>query len=133
MYLPITCVSFADVSSLAQAYAERGAFQRARNVFAAMADPPAGVASIGNHPNDRQPKNARLAHNAHASVDEPTYREPSTYETMIRCELAANEPFKALEVYNRAQLRAFPPAIMARLHKLLASEGVELLPMQQSA
>lgn len=97
-----------------------------------MADPPAGVASVGNHPNDRQQRNSRLASNAHASVDEPTYREPSTYETMIRCELAAKEPSKALEVYARAQQRAFPPAIMARLHKLLASEGVELQ-VQQSA
>ncbi|EMS20259.1 pentatricopeptide repeat protein [Rhodotorula toruloides NP11] len=119
-------------NALIKAYAERGAFQRARNVFAAMADPPAGVASVGNHPNDRQQRNSRLASNAHASVDEPTYREPSTYETMIRCELAAKEPSKALEVYARAQQRAFPPAIMARLHKLLASEGVELQ-VQQSA
>ncbi|BGP23924.1 pentatricopeptide repeat protein [Rhodotorula toruloides] len=119
-------------NALIKAYAERGAFQRARNVFAAMADPPAGVASIGNHPNDRQPKNSRLV-NAQASVDEPTYREPSSYETMIRCELAAKEPMKALEVFHRAQQRAFPPAIMARLYKLLASEGADLQPTQQSA
>lgn len=61
----------------------------------------------------------------------PTYREPSTYEAMIRAELGAHEPLRAREVLAMAEQRAFPPAVIARIQKLLAAEGMEVLPLQQ--
>ena len=61
----------------------------------------------------------------------PTYREPSTYEAMIRAELGAHEPLRAREVLAMAEQRAFPPAVIARIQKLLAAEGMEVLPVQQ--
>lgn len=60
---------------------------------------------------------------------ESTHRDPSTYEAMIRCELAAGAPFKAIELYNLAQERSLPPTTSTRLQELLVAAGIELLPL----
>ncbi|GAA5861237.1 hypothetical protein JCM3774_002237 [Rhodotorula dairenensis] len=132
-------------NNLIKAYSMLGQLDRARAIFFALADPPSGVASAGNHPVDRHPKHhhqgaagtgtgiagSAAAAVAMTGVDTPTYREPSTYEAMIRAELAAQEPLRAREILALAELRAFPPAVVARLQKLLAAEGMEVLPLQQ--
>lgn len=97
-------------NTLIKGYAAQGMYDRARAIFLSMADPRAGVASAGNHPVDRHPKHHHLAEQAPRGVDEPTYREPSTYEAMIRCELKAGETVRAAEVLRLAEARAFPPA-----------------------
>ncbi|KPV77570.1 uncharacterized protein RHOBADRAFT_24076 [Rhodotorula graminis WP1] len=116
-------------NTLIKGYSAQGHPERARAIFLAMADPRAGVASAGNHAIDRHAKHHHLAHQAPRGVDEPTYREPSTYEAMIRCELDAGETVRAAEVLRLAEARAFPPAVIGRLQKLLAAEGIEALPL----
>ncbi|KWU47384.1 hypothetical protein RHOSPDRAFT_30806 [Rhodotorula sp. JG-1b] len=128
-------------NNLIKAYSMLGQLDRARAIFFALADPPSGVASAGNHPVDRHPKHHHQGSGTNpattttttttTSVDVPTYREPSTYEAMIRAELGAHEPLRAREVLAMAEQRAFPPAVIARIQKLLAAEGMEVLPVQQ--
>ncbi|GAA5843953.1 hypothetical protein JCM9279_003685 [Rhodotorula babjevae] len=116
-------------NTLIKGYSAQGLPERARAIFLAMAEPRAGVASAGNHPVDRHAKHHHLAQQQPRGVDEPTYREPSTYEAMIRCELKAGETVRAAEVLRLAEARAFPPAVIGRLQKLLAAEGIEALPL----
>lgn len=80
-----------------------------------MQDPPVGVASLGNHAVDRHPKHHHQktlpsSSNGAAAVDAPVYREPSTYEIMVKCELQAGEPQAAARIVHMAEQRAFPPA-----------------------
>lgn len=108
-------------NTLIKGYSAQGLPERARAIFLAMADPRAGVASAGNHPVDRHAKHHHLAQQQPRGVDEPTYREPSTYEAMIRCELQAGETVRAAEVLRLAEARAFPPAgALASLSLLLS-------------
>ncbi|GAA5841490.1 hypothetical protein JCM11251_007158 [Rhodosporidiobolus azoricus] len=118
-------------NTLIKGYTAQSLYSSARRIFTAMSEPPSGVASAGNHPIDRHPKHHHLASTSPTSVDAPTYREPSTYEAMILCELKAGEVGKAAEVLRLAEARAFPPAVIGRLQKLLTDEGVESLPLQQ--
>ncbi|BGP15137.1 hypothetical protein JCM10213_005402 [Rhodosporidiobolus nylandii] len=117
-------------NSLIKGYTSQSLFDHARRIFAAMSEPPSGVASAGNHPINRHPKHHHQAAQAPASVDAPTYREPSTYEAMIVCELKAGETVRAMEVLKLAEQRAFPPAVIGRLAKLLADVGAEKLLQQ---
>ncbi|GAA5860412.1 hypothetical protein JCM8547_000296 [Rhodosporidiobolus lusitaniae] len=119
-------------NTLIKGYTAQSLFPRARAIFSAMSEPPSGVASLGNHPIDRHPKHHHqsLQHSATQAVDAPTYREPSTYEAMIVCELKAGETVRAAEVLRLAEARAFPPAVIGRLQKLLIDEGIEVLPLQ---
>lgn len=43
---------------------------------------------------------------------DPVYREPSTFETMIRAEVQNGEMAKAEELIERALKRSFPVAVM---------------------
>ncbi|GAA5886602.1 hypothetical protein JCM5296_005345 [Sporobolomyces johnsonii] len=117
-------------NSLIKGHTVQNNFAAARAVFLAMQDPPVGVASAGNHSVDRHPKHHHQA-GAAMSVDAPVYREPSTYEAMLRCELKAGEPAKAAELLQMAEARAFPPAVIARLQRLLTDVGIEALPLSQ--
>ncbi|GAA5908604.1 hypothetical protein JCM6882_003690 [Rhodosporidiobolus microsporus] len=118
-------------NTLIKGYTAQSFYSSARRIFQAMSEPPSGVASAGNHPIDRHPKHHHLAAVQPASADAPTYREPSTYEAMIVCELKAGEVAKAAEVLRLAEARAFPTAVIGRLRKLLTDEGIESLPLQQ--
>ena len=94
-------------------YAAQNNFAGARAVFLAMQDPPVGVASLGNHPIDRHPKHHHQTGTSTSTqmpVDAPVYREPSTYEMMVKAELKAGEPRAAAEIVQMAEQRAFPPA-----------------------
>jgi len=77
-----------------------------------MQDPPVGVASLGNHPIDRHPKHHHQTGTSSSQMpmDAPVYREPSTYEMMVKCELKAGETRAASEIVRMAEQRAFPPA-----------------------
>ncbi|BGP23762.1 hypothetical protein JCM10295v2_002663 [Rhodotorula toruloides] len=94
--------------SLIESCAERGAIEQARHVFEAIGNPPAPVC---------QKKES----------SKPAPRDSSTFELMLRCELAADAPFKAIEVYNRAQELDFPSAAVARLREMLEEAGIQLL------
>ncbi|GAA5964857.1 hypothetical protein JCM3765_005803 [Sporobolomyces pararoseus] len=113
-------------NSLIKGYAAQNNFGGARAVFLAMQDPPVGVASLGNHPIDRHPKHHHQtgpSTSTQMPVDAPVYREPSTYEMMVKAELKAGEPRAAAEIVQMAEQRAFPPAVIARLQRLLTDVG----------
>ncbi|GAA5927272.1 Pet309p [Sporobolomyces koalae] len=111
-------------NSLIKGYTAQNNFAAARAVFLAMQDPPVGVASLGNHAIERHPKHHHQTGTAsQVSVDAPVYREPSTYEMMVKCELKAGEPRAAAEIVQMAEQRAFPPAVIARLQRLLTDVG----------
>lgn len=82
----------------------------ARAVFESMQDPPSGVAAAGNHPVDRHPKHQHHSSPDTNSASGPVFREPSTWDTMIRCELAAGENERAVKLMRRVDERAFPDA-----------------------
>ncbi|GAA5882229.1 hypothetical protein JCM16303_002292 [Sporobolomyces ruberrimus] len=117
-------------NSLIKGYAAQSNYAGARAVFLAMQDPPVGVASLGNHPIDRHPKHHHQSGTSTSTqmpVDAPVYREPSTYEMMVKCELKAGEMGAAQEIVRMAEQRAFPPAVIARLQRLLTDVGAESL------
>ncbi|EJU05986.1 hypothetical protein DACRYDRAFT_19322 [Dacryopinax primogenitus] len=94
-------------------YASAGSIEQARAVFEGMRDPPEGMAASFNH----------LAYNSVESIpvstDAPVYREPSTYEAMIRAEMGVGERARALGLLERMEGRHFPPAVEARIRGLV--------------
>jgi len=92
----------------------------ARKVFESLADPISGVAAQGNHAKGRKNHKGReLPRNMETS--EPVYREPSTYETMIKVELEKGDPAKTRDIFLRAQGRAFPLPVIQRLQECFLS------------
>lgn len=98
-------------NSLIRAHAAMGDIKQAREVFESLSDPQSGVAATGNH-----------ALEGAAAEHAPVHREPSTFETMIRCELRLSEQGRAEALLARAVQRAFPSAVLAKLEKLTMGE-----------
>lgn len=119
---------FPDVyNSFIRAYAGAGNVGRAREIFESLADPPSGVHAPGNHGIDSQTASQVDSDSAHstgdAQLDKPVvYREPSTFEAMIRCEMSAGNSDAARALLERAKARAFPDAVVARMEKLVRGE-----------
>ena len=87
---------------LIKGWANVGDVEQARVVFESMVDPPTGVAAPGNH----APHEAIGAEGVTgAGVLDPVYREPSTWEAMIRAELGAGNRDKALALLERLRAR----------------------------
>lgn len=115
---------------LIKGYAQDGplGLVEARRVFDAMIDPPAGVAAAGNHLPRHHGAGAlgvrreRVSHRAgrEQAVDRTNIlgalvnREPSTYEAMIRAELAFGHTDRALAILEKMKARAFPAALLHR-------------------
>ncbi|SCV70884.1 BQ2448_3646 [Microbotryum intermedium] len=101
----------------------------ARAVFDAMQDPPAGFAASGNHAVNRHPKQQQQQQQQQSgdsatTASGPVYREPSTWEMMIKVELEAGEAQRALGLMKRVEERAFPEAVVARIRKHLDDAGI---------
>ena len=105
----------------------------ARRVFDAMIDPPAGIAAAGNHLPRHHGAGAlgirRERLPAHSSRQEHApdranvlgalvNREPSTYEAMIRAELAYGHTDRAQAILTRMKARAFPAALLNRVQAM---------------
>ena len=103
-------------NTLIRAQTASGNIEKARDIFESLADPPSGVHAPGNHATDTPTSTV--------SPETPTvvYREPSTFEAMIRSEITAGEQSRATELLQRATARAFPKAIIDRLEKLVRGE-----------
>jgi hypothetical protein len=100
----------------------------ARAVFDSMEDPPSGVAAAGNHPVDRHPKHHHGSSSASTTLSTgPVYREPSTWDTMVRCELAAGENERAVKLLRRVEERAFPEAGESRFRSYLSFRDGSLI------
>lgn len=99
-------------------YATHGRIDRAREVFEAMADSVTGVAAPNNHP-------ALLTSSGHVKPAATTprtdkvYREPSTYEAMVRAELLAGERGRAEAVLTRMEERRYPVAVWMKARAIL--------------
>ncbi|KLO17511.1 hypothetical protein SCHPADRAFT_846456 [Schizopora paradoxa] len=103
---------------LIKGYADAGQIERSREIFESLLDPPVGVAAPNNHaPHDvtRQPS---------VSPHEPVYREPSTWEAMVRAELGSKNRDNAVALLQRLQSRQFPPAVYHRISGIMLDDEV---------
>ncbi|PCH41686.1 hypothetical protein WOLCODRAFT_151735 [Wolfiporia cocos MD-104 SS10] len=101
-------------------YANAGDIEAARKVFENLADPPNGVAAPHNHaPHDNENSAA-----GQVPVNVPVYREPSTWEAMVRAELGHGHRDRAIELLDRAQERQFPPAVYNRIAGIMLDDSV---------
>ncbi|THH32159.1 hypothetical protein EUX98_g2008 [Antrodiella citrinella] len=103
------------VNLVIKGYACGGYIEQARAVFESMIDPPEGVAAPNNHA-------AYDASSNGVPADAPIYREPSTWEAMIRAELGNSNREGALALLERLKARLFPPAVYARISGILSTD-----------
>lgn len=108
---------FVRADDLMQAFTRQGNLEGSRAVFDALADPPSGVAATGNHPGGRRHGKKRLADRP--ASGSPVYREPSSYDAMIRAEVQMGDPARASEIVDLARQRAFPAQVIKGLQDLL--------------
>lgn len=99
-----------ELTIVTQGYTSQGKIESARKVFDTLQDPPPGFAAINNHAALSNKAEPRPAHPSMASDETHVYREPSTWETMIRAELDMNQFDRAADLLQRAERRAFPEA-----------------------
>lgn len=104
---------------LIKGYASVGDIERSREIFEGLVDPPEGMAAIYNHaPHDG------AADKPPVSVGDPVYREPSTWEAMVRAELGSGNKDRALALLDRVQARKFPPAVYSRISAIMLGDDV---------
>ena len=117
-----------------KAYAASGSsgIEQARSIFDQMQDPPVGVAAAGNHgPRLHGAGAAQVPSRdpAFATPADPSnpwssiFREPSTYEEMIKAELSQGHIPAAQSLLQRMHSRAFPPPIIMRAEALIQEAG----------
>jgi len=105
---------------LIRGYANVGNLEQARAVFENLADPPEGVAAPGNH----APHDSAVAETASPSnVGETVYREPSTWEAMVRAELGAGKRERATNLLERLKARKYPEAVYNRISGIMVDHS----------
>ncbi|KAG6915045.1 hypothetical protein DXG01_013775 [Tephrocybe rancida] len=87
-------------NSLIKGYALVDRLQEAQEVFESLEDPPVGVAAPNNHAPHSPAEVSPLV-----DQSSPVYREPSTWEAMIRAELGAGNRNGALALLERLKAR----------------------------
>lgn len=101
-----------------QAFAKQGNLEGARQVFQGLIDPPTGVAASGNHPGGRRHIRTRKQARKHGEP-EAVYREPSSFEAMIRAEVKMGDLAVAASLVELARQRAFPAQVIKGLEDQL--------------
>ncbi|KAI0829212.1 hypothetical protein BC628DRAFT_1408735 [Trametes gibbosa] len=105
---------------LIKGYASNNQIERSREIFEALKDPQEGVAAPHNHaPHQNKPHFA-----APVPANAPVFREPSTWEAMVRAELGNGERDRALGLLQRLQARMFPPAVYQRISGIMLDDSV---------
>ncbi|KAH9885082.1 hypothetical protein C8Q73DRAFT_795970 [Cubamyces lactineus] len=105
---------------LIKGYASVGNIERSREIFESLQDPQEGVAAPHNHaPHQNKPQTA-----SSVPADAPVYREPSTWEAMVRAELGNGQRDRAVVLLQRLQARMFPPAVYQRISGIMLDESV---------
>ena len=118
-------------------YARGGEIDTARALFESMGDSIAGVAAPNNHPvlhtSSGLPKPSTRTPAAVQQVGEGervevgvVFREPSTYEAMLRAELSVGDLERAQEVMRRMEQRGYPWAVVARVRAVLDEAAVSV-------
>ncbi|KAG8747450.1 hypothetical protein FRC10_001121 [Ceratobasidium sp. 414] len=113
---------------LIKGYAAAGQLERARGVFDAMSDPPVGLAAVHNHPG--HPHVHGSEGDMVVPVGAPVFREPSTWEAMVRAELGAGEKDHAAALLDRMEDRMFPVAVTSRIRSIMGEDGSLVEPPQ---
>ena len=104
---------------LIKGYAAAGQLEEAREIFESLQDPPMGVAAPNNHvPHDGSGSVPTVSPSA------PVYREPSTWEAMVRAELGAGNRDNAVALLQRVQARHFPQAVYQRISGIMLDDSV---------
>lgn len=107
---------------LIKGYAASGNIEGARALFESLADPPTGVAAPNNHaPHEDKPESPSPILNVPEGV---VFREPSTWETMVRAELGHGNREQAIALLQRVQARGFPPAVYNRISGIMPDVSV---------
>ena len=107
---------------LIRGYASNGQMDEARRVFESLADAPMGIAAPNNHASHDPWDSQKVDPNA------PVYREPSTWEAMVRAELGDGNREAAHVLLQRVQERGFPPAVVARISGIMHDEFAPFSP-----
>ncbi|KAI8984892.1 hypothetical protein BD414DRAFT_489615 [Trametes punicea] len=105
---------------LIKGYASVGEIERSREIFESLQDPQEGVAALHNHTPHQNKSQATML----VPADAPVYREPSTWEAMVRAELGIGERDRAVVLLQRLQARMFPPAVYQRISGIMLDEFV---------
>lgn len=92
-------------------YSRHGRLDAARAVFEGMADSVGGVAAPNNHPTLLTSSGHKKPATTASAPAGLVFREPSTYEAMIRAELAAGNRAEAEAVLGRMEERRYPVAV----------------------
>ncbi|KAJ7136180.1 hypothetical protein C8R44DRAFT_662536 [Mycena epipterygia] len=105
---------------LIKGYADVGDMAQSRAIFESLVDPPSGVAAVNNHaPHD--PSTSPII-----SPMEPVYREPSTWEVMVRAEMGSGNRENATALLERLQARCYPEAVYNRISGVLIDHSMVL-------
>ncbi|KAI0052646.1 hypothetical protein FA95DRAFT_1675016 [Auriscalpium vulgare] len=112
---------------LIRGYAAVGDVEQARLIFESLVDPPVGVAAPNNH----TPHDTRATH--FAGADDPVYREPSTWEAMVRAELGSGNRDHAIALLERVRSRQYPESIYNRISGIMLDDSVSPWPSEPSA
>ncbi|KAL1939612.1 hypothetical protein VTO73DRAFT_9645 [Trametes versicolor] len=105
---------------LIKGYASAGEIERSREIFESLQDPQEGVAAPHNHaPHQNKPHPT-----SPVPANAPVFREPSTWEAMVRAELGNGERDRAVALLQRLQARMFPPAVYQRISGIMLDESV---------
>ncbi|CAG8718064.1 3274_t:CDS:2, partial [Acaulospora colombiana] len=111
---------------LIKGYAAGGQIDRARAIFEQMKDPQAGAAAPNNHlphaymGNDTRPPAIReMNGRVDGHVEDPVYREPSSWEAMVRAELSVGDRERAGALLERMRARFYPAAVTAKIEGIL--------------
>lgn len=119
------------MNTLIKAHASSGDIQTARDLFESLIDPAPGQAAAFNHPASNGIAKIQEGHNSQhpksiGKVHDPIYREPSSWETMIRSEIENGEIERAEQLMKRMESRAYPNALMNRVRKSIESNRMKI-------
>ncbi|TBU65179.1 hypothetical protein BD310DRAFT_1034793 [Dichomitus squalens] len=105
---------------LIKGYASVNEIERSREIFESLQDPQEGVAAPHNH----LPHQNKQSNVLPVPAEAPVYREPSTWEAMVRAELGNGERERAVALLQRLQARMFPPAVYQRISGIMLDDSV---------
>ncbi|KAJ8080865.1 hypothetical protein PM082_017700 [Marasmius tenuissimus] len=118
------------VNGLIKGYSAVGDIERSREIFEGTIDPPVGVAGMHNHVGPHLNGNGediRPKVNNDVSPLEPVYREPSTWESIVRAELGAGHRDRALALVDRMKTRQYPEAVVNRVQGIMVDHSQVLI------
>ncbi|KAL1753815.1 hypothetical protein FB107DRAFT_276393 [Schizophyllum commune] len=104
-------------NALIKGYSRADDLESARRIFESLSDPPYGVAAPGNHvAHDATMVSARTQGDGTDAV----YREPSTWEEMVRAELGAQNRDRVSELLQRLRSRGYPDSVVRRIEGIMS-------------